>query len=102
MITYEFKELVRKLLNPSHPAQLFVAIPILSLSTARSNLSRSTMVFRLLRREARALLSRGEEWLVGGGSLHLGRAARPVQGARELQSDSGRIHNQSVDNHPLH
>eukprot|EP00434_Breviolum_minutum_P024305 symbB.v1.2.021464.t1/scaffold1852.1/size98719/4 len=39
----------------------------------RSNLSRSTMVFRLLRREARALLSRGEEWLVGGGSLHLGR-----------------------------
>ena len=40
----------------------------------RSNLSRSTMVFRLLRREARALLSCGEEWLVGGGSLHLGRA----------------------------
>ena len=34
------------------------------------------MVFRLLRREARALLSCGEEWLVGGGSLHLGRAFR--------------------------
>ncbi|CAJ1380460.1 unnamed protein product [Effrenium voratum] len=39
----------------------------------RSNLSRTTKVFRLLRREARALLSHGEEWLQGGGSLHLGR-----------------------------
>lgn len=39
----------------------------------RPKLSRTTKVFRLLRREARALLSRGEEWLAGGGSLHLGR-----------------------------
>lgn len=39
----------------------------------RSNLSRATKVFRLLRREAKALLSQGEDWFAGHGSLQIDR-----------------------------